>query len=247
MRVLRPNHHGHDVATVQHLLIAHRLFSGEASSRFDDATTDAVLAWQARHNLLPSGIVDAPTLASMIRAGLDMLFDRERDLPEPPEHIHPPGKIRDKERRYGTFQYRPTEDPMAPDYIDILDDFEARNIVDVPCPLHSSPLRLHKDVAPDYLAFAHRVVNEGLKHLVLSRSRGFSKRFQNGSHVRLSAHAWGIAFDLNLEQNPLGCTPPYEGQPGSVRALVRLANLHNFYWGGHHRLRRDGSHFEHVV
>ena len=56
----------------------------------------------------------------------------------------------------------------------------------------------------------------------------------------LSNHAFGTAFDINVQWNPLEALP---GRTGCVFELVPMAHRHGFYWGGHFS-RRDGMHFE---
>jgi hypothetical protein len=42
----------------------------------------------------------------------------------------------------------------------------------------------------------------------------------------------------------LGVPPAKQGELGSVRELVPIANKWGFYWGGHFKERKDGMHFE---
>jgi hypothetical protein len=54
---------------------------------------------------------------------------------------------------------------------------------------------------------------------------------------RISHHAWGIAFDLNVAENPVGSRPNLD--PG----LVQVIEKWGFTWGGRW-LVPDGMHFE---
>ena len=54
---------------------------------------------------------------------------------------------------------------------------------------------------------------------------------------RISHHAWGIAFDLNVAENPYGARPNLD--PGLVNVIERWG----FTWGGRW-LIPDGMHFE---
>ena len=54
---------------------------------------------------------------------------------------------------------------------------------------------------------------------------------------RISHHAWGIAFDLNVAENPIGSRPNLD--PG----LVQVIEKWGFTWGGRW-LVPDGMHFE---
>ncbi len=109
--------------------------------------------------------------------------------------------------------------------------------------------------APSGMRF-HRLAAEQLKGLweaweqsnlldrVLTYDGSFVPRFIRGSRTVLSNHAFGSAFDINADLNPLGQRPKLVGQRGSVRELVPLANQWGFYWGGHFGSRPDGMHFE---
>ena len=77
-----------------------------------------------------------------------------------------------------------------------------------------------------------------------SHVRKPASRFRRPSNGTLSNHAFGAAFDINVEWNPLGATPALVGTRGSVRELVPSANRLGFFWGGHYHHRKDGMHFE---
>lgn len=87
----------------------------------------------------------------------------------------------------------------------------------------------------------------GLLGNILTFNGSFVPRFVRGTTGRnrpLSAHAWGIAFDINASTNGLGQNPPMVGQTGSVRLLIKSAIKWGFYWGGWWPGRPDGMHFE---
>lgn len=82
-----------------------------------------------------------------------------------------------------------------------------------------------------------------------------SKPGESGYRKNVSNHAFGTAFDINKPQNDINRIPAPFGQNGSVRELVRVANRHGFFWGGHYKNTRqgwnaavadglDGMHFE---
>lgn len=72
----------------------------------------------------------------------------------------------------------------------------------------------------------------------------FCPRLIRGSKTVLSNHAFGTAFDINAQWNPLGAAPAAEGKLGCVYKIVPVANKYGFYWGGHYQKRPDGMHFE---
>ena len=78
----------------------------------------------------------------------------------------------------------------------------------------------------------------GLGSTVRSFSGCYSARFVNRiPTATLSHHSWGIAFDINVPQNPFGGTPHQD--PGLVDVLEEWG----FIWGGDF-LVPDGMHFE---
>jgi hypothetical protein len=104
-------------------------------------------------------------------------------------------------------------------------------------------VRCHRLVAKQTIDLFAAWEQEGLMPLVLSWHGMYNPRFIRGREGALSNHAFGSAFDINLDNNMLGALPALVGQKGSVRLLVETANRFGFYWGGHFS-RRDGMHFE---
>lgn len=83
----------------------------------------------------------------------------------------------------------------------------------------------------------------GLLSFIKSYDGGYVPRLIRRSKTTLSNHAYGTAFDINAEWNPLGRTPAQLGQFGTVIPLVKIAAEHGFFWGGYFS-RKDGMHFE---
>lgn len=106
--------------------------------------------------------------------------------------------------------------------------------------------QFHRKAVPQFLSLWSAWKDAGLLGRVVSYGGSFNARMQQGSSV-LSNHAFGLAFDINVKENPLGKAPAAKGTPGSVVDLVSLANQHGFFWGGHFQSRPDGMHFELAV
>lgn len=86
------------------------------------------------------------------------------------------------------------------------------------------------------------ITRQGLGSLVhtadFQREGGcWSPRLARFGAGQLSAHAWGIAVDINVDVNPLGAAPRQDPR------LVAIMGRHGFSWGGRF-LRPDGAHFE---
>jgi hypothetical protein len=78
---------------------------------------------------------------------------------------------------------------------------------------------------------------------MLTFDGAFAPRFIRCNNTSLSNHAFGTAFDINADENPLGAQPALPADKGCVFELVPIAHQFGFYWGGHFS-RRDGMHFE---
>ena len=68
-----------------------------------------------------------------------------------------------------------------------------------------------------------------LKH-ILTFDGAYAPRFIRCSNKTLSNHAFGTAFDINADKNPLGAQPALAGRKGCVFELVPTAHQFGFYW-----------------
>jgi len=137
--------------------------------------------------------------------------------------------------------------------IDIDDQWERENIVTVFVPqlrgvksyagTCNGNVRWHKLASVQLQRAFQEVETEGLLKDVLFWGGSYVPRVMRGSKKNLSRHSWGIAFDINVDQNGFGVVPARPGMLGSVHRLVPIFKTHGFCWGGdwsHH----DGMHFE---
>jgi hypothetical protein len=102
----------------------------------------------------------------------------------------------------------------------------------------------NRAVIPALRAAMTEVTRRGLGKLVhtadFRREGGcWSPRLKRFGAGQVSSHAWGIAVDINVDDNPLGAKPVQDPR------LVAIMAAHGFYWGGLF-LRPDGAHFEWV-
>jgi hypothetical protein len=70
---------------------------------------------------------------------------------------------------------------------------------------------------------------------------GFANRAIRGTQTA-SNHSWGLAVDLNAEDNPMGSTLITNIPPGVIHAWESCG----FYWGGRYLNRPDAMHLEYV-
>jgi hypothetical protein len=98
----------------------------------------------------------------------------------------------------------------------------------------------HRRVLPQIRGALRELVAMGLtRHLDPGDFGGcYSPRFANRNpSAGLSHHAWGVAFDVNVSENPLG------GEPRLDRRVVEVFERWGLTWGGRW-LVPDGMHFE---
>jgi hypothetical protein len=143
-------------------------------------------------------------------------------------------------------------------------DRRKSNIVDISVPQlalasdYSGVVRCHRLVAPHVQQLFKRWEELDLLHLIRAYEGAYSPRYKRGQSPSdaghgtkrsdqvdaISNHAFGAAFDINVDDNPFDHTPQLCPLRGAVRELVASANEVGFYWGGHFSSPRDGMHFE---
>jgi peptidoglycan hydrolase-like protein with peptidoglycan-binding domain len=254
MRILRKGSEGDDVRRWQNFLLGQNLLEGGVDGRFGPLTERATRTFQQRKLLEVDGTVGPLTYAAALQSGFDAEFTDPQggtagaNWPAPPVFS---ALVSNAERMetFGSFRFervRPGSDDIR-----ILDNWEAENVVAVTVPQlrgvagapESGRIRAHKQAAKQFEELFAAWERDGLLNLVRTWAGSFVPRYVRGSNSNLSNHAWGTAFDINVEWNPRGALPPLRGREGSVRELVARANQLGFYWGGHFT-RRDGMHFE---
>lgn len=252
MQLLRRGSEGDAVRRWQEFLLGQDLDAGPVDGVFGPKTETATRTFQRKRRVKVDGFVGPKTYAAALQVGFDLGFTDPQGgsagVDWPPKPVFAP-LISNTERAevFGRFRFERT----SGDDIRILDDWQKHNIVKVTIPQlrsvgaapASGGIWVHKRVADQTRALFDAWENDGVAKLLLTWHGTFAPRFVRGSSGTLSSHAWGTAFDVNLQWNRLGVVPARLGQKGAVRELVPLANQFGFYWGGHFR-RRDGMHFE---
>ena len=114
-----------------------------------------------------------------------------------------------------------------------------RNIVETSVPVLGT-VRCHRLIIPQLRAALEEIVELELDHLLDPDDFGgcWVPRHIGFNETRpLSMHAWGIAFDVNVDTNPYGSPPQLD------KRIVEVFDRHGFGWGGDWRTP-DGMHFE---
>jgi len=154
---------------------------------------------------------------------------------------------------FGKFNYISAPVSGNKENISIQGDWARKNLCIIELPqlmgIHGAPnsgkIQCHVMVADSIRFMFNDFEQEGLLDVIHTWDGMFCPRFQRGSKTALSNHAFGTAFDINAQWNPLGETPAEDGELGCVFPLVEIANKHGWYWGGHFS-RPDGMHFEYA-
>lgn len=146
-------------------------------------------------------------------------------------------------------------DAQANAFIDPDDPWYAANLVAVEIPelkgvptaggdAFAGTLRFHRAAAPALQAAFAELAARGLTGDILSFDGAFSPRTVAGRGSRmLSAHALGLALDLNMRWNRFDAPPAAAGSEGSLARVAPVLEKHGFLWGGR-QPPYDGGHFE---
>lgn len=248
MKLIKPDAEGLEVKHWQAFLKKQDFTLDEPSGIFDEATRLATAAFQAAYNLDTDGKVGNDTVKVAETLGFVDIF--APSFPNPPE-FRPLLRIAEKAAIFGRFDFvhRPLSDNK--ENIEILGSWEDDNIVTIDIPQlirikGDANARFHKAVAEKAQKLFADWDNAGFADKILTWDGSFVPRFIRGSTTVLSQHAFGSAFDINVEWNGLNAMPALIGQKGCVREMIQIAHENGFFWGGHFT-RLDGMHFELAV
>lgn len=101
-------------------------------------------------------------------------------------------------------------------------------------------VRCHRLMIPQLRLALEDIQNQGLSNLLKPEQAGrcYQPRFVEEDPTRqLSKHAWGLAIDLNVSDNPEGSTSKMDPR------IVSIFEKWGFRWGGRWT-KPDGMHFE---
>jgi len=229
-------------------------FALDATGIFDPATAAATSAFQKQHGLDDDGKVGNQTFGQAAMLGFEIVDHTESDTAFPALPPFPPlVSNADRQATFGPLQFVSAPVPDNPEAIKITNRWDVDNVVKVAIPQlkgitgasASGNLYFHRKAAAQLQAMWQAWEDRGLLARVLVFDGAYNPRFIRGGAASqtLSNHAFGTAFDINAEFNPLGTEPATATEKGCVYELVPVAHEFGFYWGGHFS-RRDGMHFE---
>jgi hypothetical protein len=255
MRTLREGDTGSPVTKWQYFLRGQGLYFGEVDGQFGEKTEQATKDFQEHLRLDVDGVVGNETYAAAMLRGFQGVTDCEDHMlgaewPPKPD-FKPLAGMSARQKKFGVILYRPSGNSRDPEAITITNSWQSENIKQIVIPQlkgvrgapGSGKIFVHKAARSSIEALFRKWEEEGLTQYILTWGGSWVPRFVRGSRTTLSNHAFGTAFDINVQWNYLGTQPALVGKRGSVRELVQTANDLGFYWGGHFT-RRDGMHFE---
>lgn len=257
MRTMHLGQVGDDVRAWQHFIVGTDPQSQViASGTFDQVTKNATQKFQSQVGFTgrrADGVVGPATMGKAMGMGFNLLHDDRLDedgpnWPPAPKESQLTSAARGS--LFGNFAYVAAGTSANPEAITITDGWVANNIVIIDVPqLHgvtgtNGKISVHRLVAPRVQQIFSAWERAGLKDRVLTWGGSWVPRFVRGSRTCLSNHAWGTAFDINVQWNMLGTQPALKGHRGSVRELVQIAHENGMCWGGHFHDRIDGMHFD---
>jgi len=183
------------------------------------APADRELARQIR-TIVPPG---TPV---QIRAPGETPFFRQGDAVLPPVRI---------KTLFGEFAAKPARG--APGYLTIDPAWERTHIVTERVPLLGE-VTCNVAMFPQIRGAIRELIADGLADTIHGYSGCYARRFANRDPAAaISHHAWGIALDINVPQNPFGATPKQDP------TMVAVFEKWGFIWGGTF-IFPDGMHFE---
>jgi hypothetical protein len=198
------------------------------------------------------GVVGPLTLAVALQRGFCVISDDRDDVNGPNWPKKPadsgPASYDWRLKTFGSFSFVPANVPGNPEAIRITDGWHKKNITNVTFPAPVGQVRssqFHVLIAQQVVSLLQEWYALGMWDRIVTWGGSWVPRFVRGSRSVLSNHAWGTAFDINVQWNQLGRVPALRGERGSVRELVDTAAAHGFFWGGGFANGRvDGMHFE---
>ncbi|MBB1138094.1 M15 family metallopeptidase [Myroides sp. WP-1] len=249
MNVLKPNMQEADIAQWKQFLQQIGQYSFPIDDHYDSFFEEAIKNYQKQKKLVPDGFIGNQTWLSAYLDGMKFSPNQQEEFPFKPNFM-PITKQETKFELFGLLTFQSDPNANNPENIVVLNDFEQKNIVTVEIPQFKKlfgnqyhTVRFHRKGVKQLLAFFAAIEEKKLLPLLLTYGGSYTPRLVRGSKTTLSNHAFGIAFDLNMQWNALNQNPALLGNRGSLREIVPLAHQFGFYWGGHFS-RQDGMHFE---
>jgi hypothetical protein len=202
----------------------------------------AVAGWQASHQLSSDGVL-GPVTWSAMQAALSPADSLTGLVPADAPDV--PSGYAAVVSTFG--DPRPL---LAPDQLSITPENEliwrqqilAMGTLQFDMPGMTRPrFASHRLLVPVFEAVFREVQRLGLTGSIKSFDGTYNFRVKRGLPGQLSAHAFGIAVDLNAATNPLN------GEGDMDPRLVDVFRHFGFFWGGDFHGRTDPMHFQYCT
>lgn len=246
MKTLRIGNIGDEVRAWEHFLIGINPKSQVvADGVFDLTTHEETVTFQLKVGFTGTsldGVVGPMTYGKAMQLGFDPTSDDDMsrfgpNWPAKPTNAKPMSPV-DRMKTFGSFLYLPAPTPGNPEGIIITDGWDKKNITTITVPQlknvqgSNGRVQVNVKLVDRMQGLFETWEKNKLMDRVLTWGGCWAPRFVRGSRSALSNHAWGTAFDINVQWNMLGTRPALAGDKGCVRELVEIAYVHGFWWGG---------------
>ena len=213
------------------LVGANELLVSRATARRLGVTHDRYALLQPRSHVTELGL--AARLRTIIPAGVPLRVRAPGETPyfRQGDAVLPQVRLK---QLFGEYAARPVGG-----YLSVDPAWEAAHIATERVPILGE-VRCNRAIFPQIRGALREVIRDGLAPEIKAGEYGgcYSPRFiLRHAGAGLSHHAWGIAIDIDVAENPYGHRPTMD--PRIVAAFERWG----FIWGGNF-LIPDGMHFE---
>jgi len=145
------------------------------------------------------------------------------------------------EAMFGKFRWR---DPIPGErihkgFVLVEPEWKGDHLVTATLPIVGK-MTIHKKIEPIIISVLNQIMDRGSAHLLKLMLCYCARHKMCNPRRELSTHSWGIAFDVNPNQNRVGTD-------GSMpQVIIDAFKEHNFEWGGDWRFR-DPMHFQYAT
>lgn len=107
---------------------------------------------------------------------------------------------------------------------------------------------VHRSIASSASKVFCEIHAKGLWKALENYGGGYNFRTIRGRSDKLSLHSFGIAFDFDVNDNPLGSTGrDAQGHWTMHPDIVAIFEANNWFWGGKYQGRKDPMHFQYAT
>lgn len=164
--------------------------------------------------------------------------------------LNPPHGLEALKDTFGRFKYTPLRAP----FIDIEDKWERDNIVRLHNVCNTGlDIQLHNLIAARFMRCLAQALDRCPQYKIHQLAGYVPRQMmalpgEDQSSKPLSVHAWGVAFDINWDENPFTKVDRSKPNNGLIADLplefVRTFHDDGWEWGGIWLHKKDAMHFQ---